>query len=58
MAIERRAVKKRKLKSGADRTDTAVYVLLKYGISDNPDTAYKLVTAKDEVLIPFRPLLL
>ena len=52
MAIERRAVKKRKLKSGADRTDTAVYVLLKYGISDNPDAAYKLVTAKDEVLFP------
>ena len=52
MAIERRAVKKRKLKSGRDRTDTAVYVLLKYGITDDADQAQKLVQSKDEVLFP------
>lgn len=52
MAIERRAVKKRILKSGADRTDTAVYVLLKYGITDDADQAQKLVQSKDEVLFP------
>ena len=52
MAIERRAVKKRVLKSGRDRTDTAVYVLLKYGITDDADQAQKLVQSKDEVLFP------
>ena len=52
MAIERRAVKKRILKSGKDRTDTAVYVLLKYGVTDDADVAEKLVRSKDEVLFP------
>ena len=52
MAIERRAVKKRILKSGKDRTDTAVYVLLKYGITDDADVAQRLVKSKDEVLFP------
>ena len=52
MAIERRAVKKRKLKSGRDRTDTAVYVLLKYGVVSDADEAFKIVSSKDEVLMP------
>ena len=52
MAIERRAVKKRILKSGKDRTDTAVYVLLKYGVTDDADVAQKLVQSNDEVLFP------
>ena len=52
MAIERRAVKKRVLKSGRDRTDTAVYVLLKYGVVDDADQAFKIVSSKDEVLMP------
>ncbi len=52
MSIERRAVKKRVLKSGGDRTDTAVYVLLKYGVVSDADQAFKIVTSKDEVLMP------
>ena len=44
--------KKRILKSGKDRTDTAVYVLLKYGVTDDADVAQKLVQSNDEVLFP------